>query len=675
MKYASPRSALTLLGIAAIASPALAAVTTESLLDEMVDLRRLTKFPDPAYTTKQFSSYDPASKTFSDHAGWFANGDRGHYIRVEDVDGRKEHVMMDAKGPGAMVRIWSANPEGTLRVYLDSAKEPVITADMKDILGGKYPGIPTPIAGERARGWNLYFPIPYAKRCKITSDKGGFYYHVNYRTYEAGTDVVSFKADELTRLGARINDIAQRLSNTRAGGGPPAERTKKPFDVTLRPDANAPLWEMDGPKAVCGFLVHLEADDMVAAARQVVLTMKFHGERKDDKGKPVLEHTVETPIGDFFGTAPGLVPYESFPLGITDDNPQDMWCHWWMPFNEKAAISVRNLGGQDVRVFGAVAVMPEQWNENTLLFHAKWRIEKDVPTRPMSDWMHLACGGTKGRFVGGSLHIINPVRDWWGEGDEKIYVDGETFPSHFGTGTEDYYGYAWCCNERFVHAYHNQPICDGPGNFGNTSNNRFHIIDDIPYTKSFKFDIENWHWHQTCNTTRAAISYWYARPGGWDFFGPITRDDVRITEIPEPQVFRVPGAIEGEKMKVIAKTGTCDPQGLGDRFSGETHMWWRDSKPGDKLTLGFNADKAGRQRVIVRLTRANDYGIVQLRINGQKAGDTIDLYNNGVAPTEEIDLGSFDLKKGENTLTAEIVGANDDAVKAYMFGIDYLLLR
>ena len=66
--------------------------------------------------------------------------------------------------------------------------------------------------------------------------------------------------------------------------------------------------------------------------------------------------------------------------------------------------------------------------------------------------------------------------------------------------------------------------------------NRFHIIDDIPFTKSFKFDIENWHWNPACDTTRAAISYWYARPGCWDdwFFGPVTKDDVKIEPMPGP---------------------------------------------------------------------------------------------------------------------------------------------
>src|SRR5678815_3493866 len=104
--------------------------------------------------------------------------------------------------------------------------------------------------------------------------------------------------------------------------------------------------------------------------------------------------------------------------------------------------------------------------------------------------------------------IRDSVKDWWGEGDEKIYVDGESFPSHFGTGTEDYYGYAWSSSERFEHAYHNQPRCDGPGNYGNTAVNRWHIMDRIPFTKDFKFDMELWHWEPSCNVSMSDVCYW-----------------------------------------------------------------------------------------------------------------------------------------------------------------------
>ena len=91
--------------------------------------------------------------------------------------------------------------------------------------------------------------------------------------------------------------------------------------------------------------------------------------------------------------------------------------------------------------------------------------------------------------------------------------------------------------------------------------------------------------------------------------------------------------------------------------------------------LAFPAPKAGKYRVVGRFLRAGDYGIHQLSINGVKAGQPIDFYNPGVAPGKEIDLGTFDLKAGDNEFSATVVGANDKAIKAYMFGLDYLLLK
>ena len=254
-------------------------------------------------------------------------------------------------------------------------------------------------------------------------------------------------------------------------------------------------------------------------------------------------------------------------------------------------------------------------------------------------------------------------------------MGGEAFPSHFGTGADDYYGYAWCNNEPFVHAYHTQTRCDGPRNFGYTAVSRFHVLDDIPFTTRFKFDIENWHSHKSTQTDRAAVSFWYARPGGKDFFGAITAADAAA---PEPMVYQVqyvPGAIEGEKMREVAVPGNCRIENKGDRLSGEEHLWWERGKPGDKLVLGFAVPEAGRKRVIVRLCKDNDYAQVQLYINDAKAGEVIDLFAPKYQPMEELDLGAFELQAGENRLTVEIVGANEEAVKNYEFAIDYLKLQ
>lgn len=497
-------------GFAARKPPRAGEISMASLLDNMTNLAGMGEFPSPAYTCRQFSSYDRKSTSPTNAATWFANDDAGNFLRVEKREGRTEAVMMDAQGPGAIVRIWSANPRGTLRVYLDGVEKPVIEAPMKTLLDGTYLGLPRPIAGEYGNGWNLYLPIPYAKSCKVTSEEGsGLFYHFNYLTYPAGTKVVSFANDQIALLDAELKALASALNAPGALNAPPAGAAPKPFEVVVEPGGVARvIGTFTGPAAVRRFRLawtpSLGRDE--PALRAAVLEMTFDGET-----------TVTAPLGDFFGTGPGLNPYESLPLSVARDGMME--CRWVMPFKKSAEIRVFNYGEKAVSLKGEIITAPYVWRASSMHFHAKWRIEHDIPTRPPIDWNYMTATG-KGVFAGVAFGIDNPAGDWWGEGDEKIYVDGETFPSHFGTGTEDYYGYAWASTGLFTHAYHNQTRCDGPGNAGRTSVNRFHIVDRIPFTKDFRFDMELWHSKQ-CKVNMAVMNYWYAMPGATDGFKPI----------------------------------------------------------------------------------------------------------------------------------------------------------
>jgi hypothetical protein len=176
------------------------------------------------------------------------------------------------------------------------------------------------------------------------------------------------------------------------------------------------------------------------------------------------------------------------------------------------------------------------------------------------------------------------------------------------------------------------------------------------------------------DTGRAAASYWYARPGGTDFFGPITTAQTLPVDVPEWKAARVPGAIEAEEMKVLKKTGSIETQSYGF-MSNEMHLWWTRGKPGDRLELAFQSEEARDGTVLVRFTKAPDYAKIQCSINGGEAGPVIDLYDPQVTGSQPLSLGRCALEKGENTLTIEIVGANEKAVKSYMVGIDYLLVK
>jgi hypothetical protein len=632
-------------------------ITTEGLLDDMVNLAHLAEFPSPPYTCKQFASYDRAAKSPT-NKDWFANGDCGQYLRTEEKAGRKEFVMMDAAGPGAIVRIWSANPAGTLRIYIDGMEQAAVEAPMSVLLGGRFPGLPVPIAGEYSKGWNLYLPIPYAKHCKVTSDAGNFYYHVNYRTYDKTTQVESFKPDEIKALTEQIAKVGARLAAPRGfesslGGASQGFSVELPPGETIRQ-------RFSGPQAFVHSVLRLTAENRAAALRGIIVKISFDGEL-----------TVETPLGDLFGSAPDINPYSTLPLGMTEEG--EMYSHWFMPFKESAEVELVNLSQETAAITGDLGVVDYAWTDASMHFHAKWRAQFDVPTRPMQDWSYMTAKG-KGVFAGVAFSIDNPVKDWWGEGDEKIYVDGETFPSHFGTGTEDYYGYAWCWPGKFTHAYHSQSRCDGPANYGRTSVNRFHILDRIPFTRDFRFDMELWHWNEKCKVNMAVVAYWYAQAGATDGFKSITAGDSIVRPMEAFAVPHVSGAIEAEGMRIVRVTGTAEPQDWD--LSGGQHLWWHAGmKPGDELAVTFAAPTAGKYHLFGRFLSAPDYGIHQMAVNGGKAGAPVDFYHDAVQPTPEVDLGVFDLKAGDNEFATTVIGANPKAIKAYMFGLDYLRLK
>jgi hypothetical protein len=172
-----------------------------------------------------------------------------------------------------------------------------------------------------------------------------------------------------------------------------------------------------------------------------------------------------------------------------------------------------------VRVKATKLVSVFEWDERSMHFHASWRQLSKVDTGPNKDQTgkgafdvnYIQVQG-QGKVVGDTLTVFNGTDAWWGEGDEKIFIDGESFPSHVGTGTEDYYGYAWCRPEYFQSPFHAQPCGDGNLAGGFSVNSRYRVLDTLPFTKSIKLDMELWHWRHT-QMNFAPTTFWYARPG------------------------------------------------------------------------------------------------------------------------------------------------------------------
>lgn len=234
--------------------------------------------------------------------------------------------------------------------------------------------------------------------------------------------------------------------------------------------------------------------------------------------------TVWCPLGDFFGSGAGVNALENWQRTVVKGGP--MTCRWVMPYRKSARLAVQNLGQEKVELKLSARIGAWKWDARSMHFHANWRQQNPLPTQPRSDWNYIAATG-QGVYVGDTLTVFNPVPDWWGEGDEKIWVDGENFPSHFGTGSEDHYGYAWGDTRLFQGPFVNQIRCDGPGNRGYTVVTRTRSLDAIPFTKSLNFDLEVWHWNNF-QVAYAAATYWYARPGAKSNRGPLPAEALTL---------------------------------------------------------------------------------------------------------------------------------------------------
>ncbi|MBP7935272.1 MAG: DUF2961 domain-containing protein [Phycisphaerae bacterium] len=504
------------------------------LLSFLTDLNRLPVI-EPGVYCRQFSSYDRRSRldeATGKYIDWEANGDSGQYIRV-DPD-TQEGVMADMEGPGCIVRIWSANPQGVIRFYLDGDTKPTYEWDFVALFRGEMWPFIRPLVWCRDpkntySAADCYLPIPFAKSCKVTSviiGKDGksqtprLFYHIDYRTFPKGWQVDTFKLPLTSEQQQAVSQTAAKW----AGG---REERYKVREVTVEPGETLTVEEIKGPAVIVEFRAKLMSSEKWAM-RKVLLKAYWDGAEVP---------SINCPIGDFFGE-PKDVPYRSYPMEISD---QLNACFFPMPFHKSAKILLINEGRMPAKVKVSVGHLSKEVPENWGLFHAKYRQQKASTT---FDYSFIEATGA-GKFVGVCLFPDNIHGGWWGEGDEKVWVDGEKFPSWFGTGSEDYFGDAGSIRH-FTNPLHGHPQKVRERMQGCY---RWHMADNIPFYRSFRMTMEDYAALplEKVKNDYYSVAYWYQLPGGSDTF-----EDTPVSErIPRVHVQR--GAIEAENC--VAKGG------------------------------------------------------------------------------------------------------------------------
>jgi hypothetical protein len=248
----------------------------------------------------------------------------------------------------------------------------------------------------------------------------------------------------------------------------------------VRPGDTAVLAELEGPGMITHIWVTIDAEKW--HGRTILLKMYWDGEE---------DPSVLCPINDFFCMGHGLsADLWSIPI-TTTSHGRARNSFFKMPFNESARIEIVNEGLEPIRKFYYYIDYRKYQRpfQNVGYFHARYRQEYPA----VSGRNYLVCSAFgRGHFVGCNLSVESNEPGWWGEGDDRIFIDGEEYPSFHGTGSEDYLSDAWGIWPGSS-PYYGTPIHEG-ANYaeGNRyTSYRFHIEDPIPFTESFRFEIED----------------------------------------------------------------------------------------------------------------------------------------------------------------------------------------
>jgi len=488
-------------------------LTYTDIANRLIDLQYLATLPEPGITTKEFSSYDRASTynaATDAYVNWFANADASGTVNG--------NLLAEMSRPGVIWVCWAASSSGSLMpTYFNGAGNPSTNLTFEDLFGGIAPFNYSKLSYHcPTAGGDCYVPIPYSSSCRITGRND--YFHFCYTSFPANAVLPTWQSgstEEKATL-TRINNFLANNIGTDPAGARPGEITE--ID-TIRIGS--------GVGAVSTIKI-LRGGPGVITALKVKASNVTTGNRTIDRVKlrelslrifwdNDVTPSVWAPLGDFFGTAFGYNPYKSVPLGMT---ASEFYSYWYMPYKDSAKIQLLNDGSTADTVIFTIVHSAVQNINNLARFHAKWHRDFLLPTRTdrnqsanggCVDWTVCKVTG-RGRYVGTMQCDHNPNGGWWGEGDEKFFVDGEKFPSWFGTGNEDYFGYAWGAEDTFTRSFNNQPFVQGEQM---ASLNRFHIPDQIPFQTSFEGCIEK-YFPNSAPDLRAVTAYWYMAPGGTD---------------------------------------------------------------------------------------------------------------------------------------------------------------
>jgi D-arabinan exo alpha-(1,3)/(1,5)-arabinofuranosidase (non-reducing end) len=262
----------------------------------------------------------------------------------------------------------------------------------------------------------------------------------------------------------------------------------------------------------------------------------------DDETEP----SVEVPVGAFFGA--GWSPYAHLNSLMVTVNPGSAFnCYWAMPFRKKCKITMTNINTESMTLYYQIDYTLTSVPDDAGYFHAQFR--RSNPVKNGVCTLVDSIQG-QGQYVGTYLAWGVHNNGWWGEGEIKFYMDGDTqFPTINGTGTEDYFCGSYDFDTRkkndaggettnyteFSTAYTGLPqVIRGDGHYNVMQRfglYRWHIMDPIRFEKNLKVTIQDLGWRSggrylVQQSDISSVVYWYQTEPHHSFPKLPTKDEL-----------------------------------------------------------------------------------------------------------------------------------------------------
>ncbi len=477
-----------------------------------------------------------------------------------------------------------------------------------------------------------------------------------------------------------------RVGEVRRGGAMELNRDAEPrgdldeqsnFDnYNVAPGETHVLLDVPGP----GVITHIwltflgpEPQDWAkkgSANHQEMLLRMFW----DGRARPA----VEAPVGDFFANCFGQ-RREVISLPVIVEDADSYNCFWQMPFRKSARIEIVNQSDKQISLlyYNIDWIKQKKLPKDTPYFHAQYR--QEYPVEKGRDYVVLDTKG-KGHYVGTVLAVRTRSPSWFGEGDEKIYIDGEPKASIWGTGTEDYFLSAWGLKTTST-PYFGVPYFDQWGIVGgHTAAYRWHLNDPIVFNTGIKVTFEHFGWIAPDENPQNKSTSWNEREDDYSSvaFWYQTGEPTFAARAPDARERRLPSL---ERLTVFARdftdakyhgAGSAGSQPL-EFYDGPQLLYQPTEKENAWLEIPFEVKKKEPLRLLLNMTKSYDFGKYQASLNGVKLGGEIDLFSSKVA-NEEVHLLDFWPDPGPYTLRLECVGKNVQS-QGYYCGIESVRLR